>query len=98
MTKSVAETIVSVMLTQSIAEILTGEKLPVPDHEDLSNDLRLRVMEGEDISAEEMLYISNQIRQGRRTAAPTTRKTPAASRTKIAATPEDLSSIMDQDI
>lgn len=65
----------------------------------LTNDLRIRVLEGEEISAEEMLLIVNDIRKDRRAAARTT--APAVRRTKTEARPvttEDLRAILDQDL
>lgn len=69
-------------------------------HDILTNDLRIRVLEGEDISAEEMLLIVNEIRQGRRAAA---RPAAATGRAKKAPatsdwSTEDLRSILDQDL
>lgn len=69
----------------------------MPNHEDQANILRLRVLDGEDLSAEEMLYICNQIRQGRRTAEPAPKSTRAR---KVAAvpTPEVLTDLLDVDL
>lgn len=64
------------------------------------NDLRIRVLEGEDISPDEMLMIVNDIRQSRRSAARAA-PAPSARRTKAADKPittEDLRTILDQDI
>lgn len=65
----------------------------------LTNDLRLRVLEGEDLEADEMLLIVNDIRRDRRAAA----RPPTASpvrRTKTEARPvtaEDLRAILEQE-
>jgi hypothetical protein len=70
---------------------LTGEQL--------TQELRLRVLEGEEIDAEEMLLIVNDIRRDRRAAARAT-STPVTRRTKVEArsvTTEDLRAILDQD-
>lgn len=74
------------------------------DYQMISNDLRLRVLEGEDIDAVEMLSIVEEIRQGRRAAARATTATsgssPRRSRSNTtnhqAVTPEDLHSLLDQ--
>lgn len=66
------------------------------DHQQLVRDLRLRVLNGDEISAEEMLQIVNDIRVGRRAAAPAERAPKAAKRSKSAAPPEDLTAILDQ--
>ncbi len=67
----------------------------------LTNDLRLRVLEGEEIDAEEMLLIVTDIRGDRRSAA---RATPASGSSRTRAKPEsrpittaDLKAILDQD-
>lgn len=68
------------------------------DHEDLSNVLRMRVMDGQDLSAEEMLYEVNRIRQGRRSAAKGSPVSRAKAGAKLSAPPENLLDILDQDI
>jgi hypothetical protein len=62
-------------------------------NEDLTHNLRVRVQEGHDITAEEMLIISDQIRQGRRAAA---RPFGKAAKTKPQEPPEDLGALLDQ--
>lgn len=73
-----------------------------PDHRTLVHDLRMRVLDGEDIHAEEMFLLIDQIRQGRRSAgAPPSRAkkgSKAAKGTKAAAAPVDLNSILDQEL
>jgi hypothetical protein len=65
----------------------------VMDHQDAANILRIRVLEGEDIPASEMLFICNQIRQGRRTAEPK----PTSSRArKFTPVNENLTDLLDQ--
>jgi hypothetical protein len=70
---------------------LTGEQL--------TQELRLRVLEGEEIDAEEMLLIVNDIRRDRRAAARAPAATPVRrSRTEARpVTTEDLRAILDQD-
>lgn len=65
------------------------------NHEDRSNILRLRVLDGEDLTAEEMLYECNKIREGRRSAAPTkTKSSPRGSQKPPSI--ESLLDILDQ--
>ena len=66
----------------------------------ISNDLRIRVLEGEDITAEEMLLIVNEIRQGRRAAvrSPAATKPARQSTTKPNWSTEDLKAILNQDL
>ena len=68
-------------------------------HDILMNDLRIRVLEGEDLTAEEMLLIVNEIRQGRRSAA-RARHRPAPSELppQPGTLKEDLRAILDQDL
>jgi hypothetical protein len=74
---------------------MRGSSIPAPL---LTNDLRLRVLAKEEISAEEMLLIVNDIRQGRRSAA-RTEGPPTTRRTKARPGPlEDLRSLLDQDL
>lgn len=71
------------------------------DHRQIVHDLRMRVLDGEDITAEEMLLIVDQIRAGRRSAGAPASKAAKAAKGKKAATPKapvDLGSIMDQEI
>jgi hypothetical protein len=65
-------------------------------HEDRSSMLRLRVLNGEDLTAEEMLYEVNKIREGRRTAEPRA-KAPARVK-KTPAPKEDLTDLLDQSL
>jgi hypothetical protein len=58
--------------------------------------LRLRVLNGEDLTAEEMLYEVNKIREGRRTAEPRA-KAPARAK-KSPAPKEDLTDLLDQSL
>jgi hypothetical protein len=90
--------ILRTQLAASVSEQLSSGERPVMDnHEFLVNDLRNRIDEGEDISAEEMLVIVNSIRRGRRAAAPAAQKAARTKRTAGAASaPEDLTSLLDQ--
>jgi hypothetical protein len=81
--------------TRNTLLAMQGSTYPSPV---LTNDLRLRVLNKEDISAEEMLLIVNDIRQSRRSAA---RAETAPTRTRAAKTPAapvDLRSLLDQDL
>jgi hypothetical protein len=80
------------MLTQSAAIRLSAGDMPMPSHEDRSNTLRLRVLDGEDLTPEEMLYAVNLIRQGRRNAEPS----PKSARAKKLAAPEVLTDLLDR--
>ena len=82
-------------LTHSAAIRLTAGDLPMPSHEDRSNMLRLRVLNGEDLTAEEMLYEVTRIREGRRTAE---RAAPARRATKTPAAPENLLDLLDKEL
>ena len=75
-------------------EALMGEPM---DHEDRSNVLRMRIMDGQDLTAEEMLYEVNRIRQDRRSAGPAG-KPSAKRKAPTAQAPENLLDILDQDI
>jgi hypothetical protein len=71
---------------------LTGEQL--------TQELRLRVLEGEEVEADEMLLIVNDIRRDRRAAAravPTTKSSRAKTESRPVTT-EDLRAILDQDL
>lgn len=81
--------------TASLLHMMHSSGVP---YQVLSNDLRLRVLAGEDISAEEMLLIVNDIRAGRRAAARPEKVTAARSRKLPATTVEDLRSIVDQEL
>jgi hypothetical protein len=84
-------TVAQALLGEMLRHSLSPDEDVNMEHQDLSNILRIRVLEGEDITADEMLFICNQIRQGRRSAAPTatsTRKRPVAS--------ENLTDLLDQ--
>lgn len=67
----------------------------------LSQDLRLRILDGEDVSAADMLIIVNEIRQERRAAARPEatkgrRAAPAGSR--VPTDVEDLRALLDQEL
>ncbi len=71
------------------------------DHKQLTNDLRLRVLEGWDPPAEAMLQITNQIRSGRRAAA--ARSANAAKKSvrvgkAVDTFKEDLRAVLDQEM
>lgn len=71
---------------------------PLQPYPALTNDLRLRVLNKEDITAEEMLLIVQDIRQGRRNAArpDTSTKGRRAKSSTAPAEPEDLNILRDQ--
>ena len=86
-------------LTHSAALRITGGDLPMPSHEDRSNMLRLRVLNGEDLTAEEMLYEVNRIREGRRTAEPRApRATRSATKSKVQPPTENLLDLLDKEM
>ena len=66
----------------------------MPSHEDRSSMLRLRVLNGEDLTAEEMLYEVTKIREGRRTAEP---RAPRSAK-KVPAPAENLLDLLDKPI
>ena len=72
-----------------------------PDHKQLTHDLRMRVLAGEDIQAEEMLLIVEDIRRGRRTAATLAGRPKKGAKLGGRAAPlppADLNSILDAEI
>lgn len=71
------------------------------DYKQLTNDLRLRVLEGWDPPAEAMLQITNQIRQGRRAAAAKSANANRKSRSSVRESTnirEDLRAVLDQEM
>lgn len=71
------------------------------DYKQLTNDLRLRVLEGWDPPAEAMLQITNQIRQGRRAAAAKSANANRKSRSTVRESTnikEDLRAVLDQEM
>lgn len=78
--------------------------MPEPsDHTFQLQDLRLRVLDGEELSAEEMLIVVNDIRKDRRKAAAATKAVGSArgKKTATVAVPmsiENLQDILDQEV
>lgn len=93
----------------TLPEITTAIKIrdilmPEPsDHTFQLQDLRLRVLDGEELSAEEMLIVVNDIRKDRRKAAAATKAVGAraSKKTTTVAVPisvENLQDILDQEV
>jgi len=89
----------SIEVAGRIRDLLLNQDRRYLTSDQLTQDLRLRVLEGEEIDAEEMLLIVNDIRRDRRAAARTPAATPVRrSRTEARpVTTEDLRAILDQD-
>jgi hypothetical protein len=98
MSATPAQAVLHHMLHQSLEapQSLGENRMAVLDYQDAANILRMRVLEGEEISAVEMLYICNQIRQGRRTAAAKEKASPRAKAAPRKA--EVLTDLLDQDL